>query len=228
MRYNTVLFDADGTLLDFARSEREAVREAFLLSGISASDSELGEYSRINDSLWKQLERREIERSFLLYHRFEIFCERFGYVADAKKIAEDYITALSTKGYLLDGAEEMLCKLYGHVRMYIVTNGLGRVQRGRYAVCGIEKYFDGIFISEIIGHNKPDVRFFDSVRQSIPSFDASGTVVVGDSLSSDILGGNNAGLDTCWYNPACKPLSDIAAPTYTANNFEDICKLILE
>jgi FMN phosphatase YigB (HAD superfamily) len=101
-------------------------------------------YSAINDSLWKKLERKEIERSVLLYHRFELFCERYGYVADAKKIAADYVKTLGTKGYMLAGAEDMLKKLYGKVKMYIVTNGVESVQCNRYIITGLSKYFDGI------------------------------------------------------------------------------------
>ncbi len=228
MGYKTILFDADGTLLDFHRSEHEAVREAFALSGIIADDEMIAVYSEINDSLWKKLERKEIERSVLLYHRFELFCERYGYVADAKKIAADYISALSTKAYMLDGAEDMLLRLYGKVRMYIVTNGLKVVQEGRYGRTGLSKYFEDIFISECVGFNKPDKRFFDYVAEQIEGFVPEETLVVGDSLTSDIKGGNNAGLDTCWYTPAKKEAGEAASPTYTAHSFDEIYKIITE
>ena len=107
MRYTTVLFDADGTLLDFSRSEDEAVRETMTLAGITPDDEKVATYSRINDGLWKMLERKEIEKSVLLYRRFELFCEHYGYTADARKMATDYMNLLSQKGYLLDGAREL-------------------------------------------------------------------------------------------------------------------------
>lgn len=226
MRYKTVLFDADGTLLDFLRSEREAVKEAFAISGIDASDEMISVYSAINDSLWKKLERKEIERSVLLYHRFELFCERYGYVADAKKIAADYVKTLGTKGYMLDGAEEMLKKLHGKVRMYIVTNGVESVQRQRYGITGLSKYFDGIFISEAIGVNKPDPRYFEYVAAHIEGFDKATTIVVGDSLSSDIKGGVNFGLDTCWYSPDGADANGVS-PTYTVRSFDELCDILL-
>ena len=196
------------------------------MSGIDADDDMIATYSAINDSLWKKLERKEIERSVLLYHRFELFCEHYGYIADAKKIASDYVKTLSTKGYMLDGAEDMLKKLYGKVRMYIVTNGVELVQRGRYAITGLSKYFDGIFISEAIGFNKPDSRYFEYVAEHIEDFDKQSTVIVGDSLTSDIKGGVNFGIDTCWYSPNDKQAVDIQ-PTYTARDFDAVCRLIL-
>lgn len=228
MRYNTVLFDADGTLLDFERSEREALVDALAVNGIEADDEMVRAYSEINDILWKKLERGEIERSVLIYHRFELLCQRYSIVAYAKKISRDYLQIISTKGYMLDGAQELLEKLWGKVRMYIVTNGAAMVQRGRYEKTGIEKYFDGIFISEIVGVNKPDVRFFKAVADSIENFDKSETIVVGDSLSSDIKGGNRFDLDTCWYNPKNVTISKDIIPTYTAYSFDEVYRIISE
>ncbi len=225
MKYKIILFDADGTLFDFKRSEREALKEALLMSGIDAGEDELTAYSEINLSLWKLLERKEIERSVLLYKRFDLFCEKFGYIGDSRKISDDYIEILSHKGYMLEGAEELLSGLFGRVRMYIVTNGLGKVQEGRYACSGIAKYFDNIYISEYIGHNKPDARFFDHVMKDIPDFDRDVALVVGDSLTSDIKGANNAGLDCCWYDPSGN-VAEGAAPTYTALNFEQVFDII--
>lgn len=227
MRYDIVLFDADGTLLDFHRSEREAVKEALAMSGIDADIEMIKKYSEINDRLWKMLERKEIERSVLLYRRFELFCEYYGYSADAKKIALDYMQRLSTKGYMLDGAEALLQSLSGRARLYIVTNGVEFIQRERYARTGMDKYFDGLFISEAIGFNKPDVRYFDYVAANIEEFDPSRALVVGDSLTSDIKGGVNFGIDSCWYNPDCKETSGDIRPTYTASSFDEIYGIIV-
>lgn len=227
MRYDIMLFDADGTLLDFHRSEREAVKEALAMSGIDADGEMIKKYSEINDRLWKMLERKEIERSVLLYRRFELFCEYYGYSANAKKIAVDYMQILSTKGYMLDGAEALLQSLQGKVRMYIVTNGMEFIQRERYARTGMDKYFNGLFISEAIGFNKPDVRYFDYVADHIEGFDPSRTLIVGDSLTSDIKGGLNFGIDSCWYNPERKGNDGDIRPTYTAYGFEQVYDIIV-
>ena len=226
MRYDIVLFDADGTLLDFHRSEREAVKEALAMSGIDADSEMIQKYSEINDGLWKMLERKEIERSVLLYRRFEIFCEYYGYCADAKKIALDYMNTLATKGYLLDGAEKLLQSLSGKVKMYIVTNGVEFIQRERYARTGIGKFFDGLFISEAIGFNKPDARYFEYVAEHIQGFERSRALVVGDSLTSDIRGGINAGIDTCWYNPDGKANTADVCPDFTAYDFDSVYNII--
>ncbi len=226
MRYGTVLFDADGTLLDFARCEHDAFKDAMALSGINVDEDMINVYSEINDSLWKKLERKEIERSVLLYHRFELFCERYGFEADSKKISADYVEALSTKPYMLDGACALLQKLCKKVRMYIVTNGFEYVQRGRYARTGIEKYFDGIFISECVGFHKPDVRFFEHVAQNIADFDKNDTLIVGDSLTSDIKGGNAFGIDTCWYDPQKKTVQGEVIPKFIAYDFDAVYRII--
>ncbi len=226
MRYKTVLFDADGTLLDFPRSEREAFTEAMALSGVSADDEMIDAYSKINDGLWKKLEKGEIERSFLLYRRFELVCELYGCRADAKKLCDDYIKSLSKKGYMIDGAEELLKKLHGKVEMYIITNGVEYVQRGRCKACGLERYFDGIFISECVGFYKPDVRYFEYVANNIEDFNIDKTLVVGDSLSSDIKGGNTFKIDTCWYNSKGSLPSGDVLPTFDARSFKEIYKII--
>ena len=122
----------------------------------------------------------------------------------------------------------MLDSLFGKVRMYIITNGAAMVQRGRYEKTGIEKYFDGIFISEVIGVNKPDTKFFQTVADSIENFDIDNTIVIGDSLSSDIKGGNVFGIDTCWYNPKAAPALPNIIPTYVAYSFDEVYRIISE
>lgn len=230
MKYTTVLFDADGTLLDFLRSEREAVSEALRLMGVVPTDEMLTVYSAINDELWKRLERGEITRSVLLYHRFELLFDRYGAEADSREMAATYMRCLSRKGYVLEGAEELCRALFGRCRLYIVTNGTESIQKGRFADSGLQSYFDECFISEVIGHNKPSERFFEHVAERIPDFSKEKTVIVGDSLSSDILGGIRFGIDTCWYNPEGKSVPEDMEGriTYVAKSFDEILAFLTE
>ena len=227
MKYDFLLFDADGTLLDFKRSEAEALREAMVMNGIEPSDERVAIYSEINDGLWKRLERGEIEKKVLLYHRFELLFEALGVVGDAKKMARDYMNGLSTKGYVLDGAEQMCRALCGKAKMYIVTNGVEFIQRGRYAVCGIDKYFDDVFISDVIGVEKPSVEFFEYVSSHVEGFDPKRAIIIGDSLTSDMKGGLNYGIATCWYNPAGKSCPADMELTFIAESFDEVIEHIM-
>lgn len=229
-RYDTVLFDADGTLLDFARSEREALVESLGKLGIFADEAMIAAYSKINDGLWKALERKEIEKETLKTRRFELLFEAYGIQTDATLAARAYMQALSERGYTIPGAREMCERLRGKVRMYIVTNGVGFIQRERQKRSGLLPFFDGCFISEDVGYEKPDPCYFEAVAASIGGFSKEKTLIVGDSLSSDIRGGLSFGIDTCWYNPKGLPTPEEMGGkiTYITTSFEEIEALILE
>ena len=229
-KYDTVLFDADGTLLDFARSEREALVESLATFGISADEAMVATYSKINDGLWKALERKEIEKEILKIRRFELLFEAYGIETDAKLAAQAYMQALSERGYTLSGAREMCERLHGKVRMYIVTNGVGFIQRERQKRSGLLPFIDGCFISEEVGYEKPDLRYFEAVASSIGGFSKEKTLIVGDSLTSDIRGGISFGIDTCWYNPKglSTPEEMSEKITYITTSFEEIEALILQ
>ena len=227
LKYNTILFDADGTLLDFKRSEKEAVIHTMQSFGIEATDDKVARYSEINDGLWKALERGEIEKKVLLYRRFELFCEHYSIECDARQMASKYESTLSTKGHIINGADELCNKLYGKLKMYIVTNGVEHIQKGRFSVCPISKYFEKVFVSGVIGYEKPDVRYCDVVSRNIENFKKEDCLIVGDSLTSDIKGGINFGIDTCWYNPNGKEAPKEMDITYIASNFDEIYDIII-
>ena len=224
-KYTIALFDADETLFDFSKSESAAFCEALASFGVEADEDMVVTYKKINDSLWKKLEQGEIARERLVYQRFEMFFDTYGISADAKIMAERYLSALAEKTYLIDGAKELISSLDGKVKKYIVTNGVERVQRSRYANSELYGCFDGIFISEAIGANKPDPRFFEYVAAHIDGFRKENALIIGDSLSSDILGGINFGIDTCWFSP--KGGSGELSPTYTVKKLDEIMPILL-
>ena len=228
MGYRFALFDADNTLLDFTRAEHEALCECLAARGLPTDNRTVSLYSAINDRHWKMLERGETTRDKLKVDRFADFFAEVGYQGDPAAMAEDYVSALSRQTHLLDGALELIQALYGKCRLYIVTNGITSVQKSRFGSCPLAPYFDACFISEEMGCAKPEKRFFDLVAASIPNFVPSEAIVIGDSLSSDILGGINAGLDTCWYDPAGKPAPSDMTITHTVTRLNEILTILLD
>lgn len=202
MKYKTLLFDADGTLLDFKKSEREALSDMLKKFGQPCGDDAARRYSEINDSLWKKLERGEISRNELSLKRFELFGKECGIKCSPDLMSEVYFSALMSKSFLIKGAYEVCRELSGVCRLYLITNGFKQIQEKRFGNSPIAGFFEKSFISEEIGADKPSREYFDAVKAAIPGFDARETLVIGDSLSSDIAGGTGAGLDVCWYNPA--------------------------
>lgn len=226
-RYSTILFDADNTLLDFDRSEREALFDALRFMGVKPRDEMIPVYSAINVAHWKKLERGEITKTELRSARFVKFFEQYGIKADAQRMADAYTEFLSTKSYLMEGALEVCEMLAKHCRLYVITNGIASVQVGRFDPSPLFPLFSGVFISEEIGVEKPARAFFDAVATGISDFDPADTLVVGDSLTSDIQGGINAGIDTCWFNRKDERAPSDMPITYTVNSLKDLPALIL-
>lgn len=219
-KYTTLLLDADETLLDFPKSEKAAIGKVCERFGIPFGEEIRATFSRINLALWKQLEKGLITRDVIRIRRFEQFAEHFGIKADPGEMAVYYVECLATFAFLLPGADDVCKKLSENYELYIITNGIGTVQQSRLAKSGLLPYFKGVFISEEIGSQKPQKKFFDHVLANIPEQDKQKVCVVGDSMSSDILGGINAGLDTCFFNPWGR--EEIYTPTYTVDSFEEL------
>lgn len=226
MRYQTLLLDADGTLWDFDRSEAEAIRETLCRFGLPDTDEWVGDYHRINDALWKQLERGEVTKAELRTARFARLLEKHQRTGDVRAMADAYVDALSQKSYLLPGALDACRELAKHCRLYLITNGMAVVQRGRLANTPITPLMQNCFISEEIGYEKPSPKYFEAVFRAIPQFDPATTLVVGDSLTSDMAGGIAAGLDTCWINPASRPIPEALPITYSIASVTQLPALV--
>jgi 2-haloacid dehalogenase len=173
------------------------------------------------------LERGEIEKDKLYPARWQSLIDYYGFDCKACHISDKYIERLATKSYMLEGALDLCKRLHGKFKMYIVTNGQKDIQRSRLFPSPIFRYFDGCFISEDIGYEKPSVRFFESVIKEIPGYNPEKALIIGDSLTSDMQGGINIGIDTCWYNPSGKALPDGYKLTYIVKDFDEMANVIL-
>ena len=199
-----VLLDLDNTILDFNKAERVALGRAFSTLGLVMNDEIAAMYNKINIRHWEMLEDGILTREQVLVQRYETLFRELGIDGDAVRTQELYENYLSEGHWFMPGAEEMLKTLAGEYRLFICSNGTQRVQDGRIASAGIAPYFEKIFVSEHMEGNKPEARFFAHCFREIPNFFKDKTIILGDSLTSDIRGGKNAGILTCWFNPAGK------------------------
>ena len=223
--YKTILIDLDDTLLDFQKSEDVAIRTTIKTLGVEPTDEVVATYKQINLKYWKMFERGEIEREALLVARFKEFCGLLNITnKDFSLLNETYFHYLSSTPFEIEGADEFLQKLSEKYNIYVITNGVKRVQTKRLSLVNITKYFKKIFISEEIGYQKPSIEYFDYVLNDLNLTNKDEILVIGDSLSSDIQGGINAGIDTMWYNP--KGLRSNLNYTYQISEYDDFFKII--
>lgn len=203
----TLLWDMDETLLNFAAAERAAINALFQEFGFGeCSDAMLERYSKINRSYWERLERKELTKPEILVGRFRDFFEAEGLDSTvAAEFNEKYQLSLGDTIVFRNDSYNIVKSLRGKVKQYVVSNGTIAAQTKKLRLSGFGELMDGVFLSEEIGVEKPDILFFKKVFEEIHPEDKSQVMIVGDSLTSDIQGGNNAGIITCWYNPEQKP-----------------------
>lgn len=223
-----VLLDLDDTILDFHKAEYFAIKKTFDEMGIDSRDENIALYSRINQHYWEMLEKNLIDRPGVLVGRFKTLFDEIGIEASPQKTQELYEHLLGIGHYFMPGAEELLEELNGKCRLFICSNGTAPVQAGRIKSSGIAKYFEHIFISEKIGYNKPSREYFEACFEQIDNFDRDKCIMVGDSLTSDILGGINAGIKTCWFNPKGKAGNKDVKPDYEISKLEQLPDIIFK
>ena len=198
----TILWDVDGTLLDFLYSQRYAITKAFESEGLSITDEMIQRFSIINDEFWKRLELGEITKKELLTGRFIQFFKEYQLEnVNIESFRLEYQDALGSVYSYIDDSLTLCTSLKGKYHQYIVTNGVASTQRKKCKLSGLSQVMQKLFISEEVGANKPSKDFFDTCLGEIEEKDKSRILIVGDSLSSDIKGGQNAGILTCWYRP---------------------------
>ncbi len=227
-KYDVLLFDIDGTIFDFNKSESESIGKLMEYYGIPVTDENRTKYHLINQVWWERLERGEYTREEILRNRFTEFFGGFGINIDGAESDSIYRSFLSEGCDLIEGAAEALTYLKdsGRYKMYIVTNGVAKTQYRRIEKSGLDKWFDGIFISEEVGSQKPQPEFFDHCLEKMGRCDRENMLIIGDSLTSDIKGGNNAGIDTLWYNPEGLASSDDVHIDYEIRHLRELETLL--
>lgn len=227
MRYPWILFDADDTLFDFKQSARYALGQTLLDYKINATETHFMVYEAINHEAWMAFERQEITAVQLRKVRFEKFLDAIGEYRDPLEMNAHYLHLLSQTRFLFDGAIEMLMDLNNkNYRLGLITNGLKEVQRPRIEQAGVANYFDVIVVSDEIGVSKPHEGFFNHSFEQMGFPDKSSVIIVGDSLNSDIQGGNRYGVDTCWFNPRGSENMTSYEPTYTIHRLEELYAIL--
>lgn len=228
MSYDILLFDADRTLFDFDESEKLAFFEIAPRYGVASTNENFELYKRINHENWQALELGLVTKEVLVVRRFAQFLEAVHAVGNAQKMNDDYLTALSKKSILFKDTLPLLEKLKGAgKRIFIITNGVTKVQEGRLKDSPILPYLEQVFISEQMNVSKPQKLFFDLVAQKIEGYTPENALVIGDSLTSDIQGANNAGLDCVWLNLENAPNDKGLKVTFEAKSLDEIGKFIL-
>lgn len=203
MKYRWILFDADGTLFDYDTAEHSALRKTVEEYGYEGTPELHWIYRTINSGLFSELEEGKISSEELRVKRFQVLFSQFGYEIEIDAFSRRYLTNMSRASELLPGAMETVRALQSRCKLIIVTNGISEVQRSRFEATALQSYFADIVISDEVGVSKPSKEIFDIAfeRMNMPA--KRETMIVGDSLTSDMAGGINYGIDTCWYNPSC-------------------------
>ena len=212
--FEFLFLDLDDTILDFHKAERLAIAKTIREFGLEPTEEVLHRYHLINKWHWEQLELGTMTRDQVLENRFGALFEEFGVEADKTACARAYEVNLSQGHWFLPGAEEAVEALSKKYRLFLASNGTASVQKGRMTSANLYRFFEKVFVSQEIGHNKPSFAYFEAAFAQIPGFDKSKCIMVGDSLTSDIRGGINAGIATCWVNPNGDPGREDIRPDY--------------
>lgn len=228
MPYTTVLFDLDHTLLDSNASEAAAFETTMRSVGIDPTPDLFAVYDRLNQALWRQVEAEELSPNDVKVRRFEQLLDTVGVRADPVEMGATFVGGLADHGELYDGAAQLLVDIATRCRLALVTNGIGPVQRGRLDRLGLEDAFEVVSISGELGFSKPGRAIFDHTLDAMGIVDRSATVMIGDSLASDVLGGINAGVNTIWFTSDGGVAPDHIEPTHRAAEFGVVADIVLD
>ncbi len=226
--YKWIVFDADNTLFDYDRAEKEALAQTLESQGIAFTAQDHQSYAEINSGLWKQFERGELTSQEIRVQRFADLKRKWNFDYQATEVSSFYLKQLARQSSLLSGARELLEELQNgkQLGLALATNGIADVQRGRLERSGLEIYFDTVVISDEIGVSKPAERYFSILFERIGTPPREEVLMVGDSLSSDITGGIRFGLDTCWVNRSFQSFPENYEPTYQIQKIGDLREIL--
>ncbi|MCL2372122.1 MAG: YjjG family noncanonical pyrimidine nucleotidase [Defluviitaleaceae bacterium] len=227
MTYKTYLFDADNTLYDYNKAEEYALRSMFQSCGFTFSEAVHKKYQEINEAMWRAYEKGEVKIDQFPAMRFAHLFEAIGVTHDAASFNTNYLAWLGKGSFLIEGAEEICQKITAAGgEIYIVTNGLLATQESRIKHSLIRQYISGSFVSSNVGYQKPDPRYFSHVFANIPGLEKAKTIIIGDNITADIYGGNNAGIDSCWFNPSVTPNQTKIKPTYEISRLVEVLRFL--
>lgn len=222
MKYPYLLFDADNTLFDFDEAERRAYENVCRTHGLPWSAAGYALYHQCNAGLWHDFDRGLCTKEFLLVERFRRYLERSGQTGDPEALNQTHLQTIAASAFLLPGALELCRALAARHELYIITNGVETSQRSRFQRSALVPYVKDLFISEAVGCGKPSAAYFDYVFRAVPGLTPRNGLVIGDSLTSDIQGANNAGLDCCWFNPKGQPRPAQLRIDYEVRTLEEV------
>ncbi|VTS15675.1 YjjG family noncanonical pyrimidine nucleotidase [Streptococcus pseudoporcinus] len=227
MTYQFLLFDLDHTLLDFDKAEDMALTALLKECKVTDVQAYKDYYSPMNKAMWRGLELKLLSKKELVNTRFTKLFEHFGHTVDGVYLAERYQAHLKNQGQSYPGAKALLetLKAAGFA-IYAATNGLSQVQTSRLEKSGLAVFFEKVFVSESSGSQKPDKAFYDWIGDQIPNFNPAEALMIGDSLTADIQGGINAGIDTVWYNPKCLDNQSSVHPTYQVSHYQELLAIL--
>jgi len=227
MKYEVIIFDADETLFDFKKSEKDAFKNTMLAFHIEYDESyHLEVYKEINTAIWKEFEDGLITQKKLSFERFKRLSDKLNTEFDEVKFAQLYMQHLSHASFLYDESIDLVESLHKDYRLSIITNGLKDVQDHRIRKSMILNIFEDIVVSEDVEVSKPDSKIFEHALNNLKHTDKSKVLMVGDSLTSDIQGGINFGIDTCWFNPNQIVNTSELKPTYEIANLLELKNLL--
>ena len=221
-----VLLDIDNTLIDFNECARQSIIRIFNDFNLLYSDNVFKTFTDENIKIWKRLENGEITKAYLRANRWNIILEKLGLIADGPAIEELFEKGIAESAYVVTGASELLEYLHKKHTLYVISNGFRAVQENRLNISGFNKYFSGMFFSEDIGISKPQKEFFDYCFRGINYPEKENVILIGDSLSADIIGGNNYNIKTIWFNKNNEKCPDNIKPTYIVRTLSEINSII--